>query len=172
MKQYDYKLELLKIEERYKKEQLKPEFNVVYNPILEPTGSGFLPFSSNNMKYGFNASFPIFLRKERGDLNALQVKQMDTELDRTVKSLELKNKLIAIRAIIEASEKQLEIQNTVIESSKKMRDAELIKFDLGESSLFLVNSRELKYLESKSKGVELMAKYRSYHAQLNWLQTE
>jgi hypothetical protein len=172
MKQYDYKLELLKIEERYKKEQLKPEFNVVYNPILQPTGSGFLPFSSNNMKYGFNASFPIFLRKERGDLNALQVKQMDTELDRTVKSLELKNKLIAIRAIIEASEKQLEIQNTVIESSKKMRDAELIKFDLGESSLFLVNSRELKYLESKSKGVELMAKYRSYHAQLNWLQTE
>jgi hypothetical protein len=53
-----------------------------------------------------------------------------------------------------------------------MRDAELIKFDLGESSLFLVNSRELKYLESRSKGVELMAKYRAYHAQLNWLQTE
>ncbi len=169
---YDYKLELLKIEERYKKEQLKPEFNLLYNPILQPTNGGFIPFSSSNYKYGLNASFPIFLRKERGDLNSIRTKQLDTEIDRSIKSLEIKNKIFAVQEIVSSFEKQIEIQETVITSAETMRNAELIKFDLGESSLFLVNSRELKYIESKSKGVEIMAKYRSYQAQLNWLQSE
>ena len=169
---YDYKLEILKIEERYKKEQLKPEFNLLYNPILQPTNGGFIPFSSTNFKYGLNASFPIFLRKERGDLNSIRTKQLDTEIDRSIKSLEIKNKIAAIREVISSLEKQIEIQESVVKSSESMRDAELIKFDLGESSLFLVNSRELKFLESKSKEVEIMSKYKTYQAQLNWLQSE
>ena len=119
-----------------------------------------------------NASFPIFLRKERGDLNSIRTKQLDTEIDRSIKSLEIKNKIFAVQEIVSSFEKQIEIQETVITSAETMRNAELIKFDLGESSLFLVNSRELKYIESKSKGVEIMAKYRSYRAQLNWLQSE
>ncbi len=172
LRQYDYKIELLKIEERYRKEQLKPEVNVVYNPLLEPINGGFMPFSVNNMKYGLTASFPIFLRKERGELNSIRVKQSDTQLDRVLKSLEIKNKIYAVQNLVISLGSQIRTQRLIIESAKRMRDAELVKFDLGESSLFLVNSREIKYLESKSKGIELMAKYRTYHAQLDWLQTE
>jgi hypothetical protein len=171
LRNYDYKLELLKIDERYKKEQLKPDLTLSYNPILQPTNGGFLPFSNNNMKFGVNVSIPIFLRKERGDLASVRIKLKATELDQTIKRLELTNKVIAVKSQIESFEKQIVLQESMVNSSKKMRDAELIKFDLGESSLFLVNSRELKYLESKLKGIELMSKYKLYQTQLTWLLT-
>jgi outer membrane protein TolC len=172
IRQYDYKLELLKIEERFKKEQLKPELNLVYNPLIQPVSGGLMPFSTNNMKYGLTASFPIFLRKERGDLNSVQIKLKEAQIDRSVKSLEIRNKVYGISQMVFSLGSQIRTQESIIESSKKMRDAELVKFELGESSLFLVNSRELKYLESKLKGIELMAKYRIYQAQLDWLQTD
>lgn len=169
---YDYKLEYLAIEERFRKEMLKPQIDLVYNPLLQPTGNGFLPFSASNMKFGISASMPIFLRKERGDLVSVRIKQSNTEIDKTLKRLELNNKIEGVRTVCLNLEQQYLIQKDVINSSKKMRDAELLKFDIGESSLFLVNSREMKYLESLLKEVELISKLNVYRAQYNWLITE
>jgi outer membrane protein TolC len=166
---YDYKLEYLSIEERYRKEMLKPELDVVYNPLLQPTGNGFIPFSASNMKFGLTASMPIFLRKERGELNAVKVKQYNTVIDQEIKRRELENKIGAIRAVCQNLENQYVIQNEVILASKEMRDAELIKFDLGESSLFLVNTREMKFLESLQKQIDLTKKLFIYRSQYIWL---
>jgi hypothetical protein len=169
---FEYKLEYLAIEERYRKEMLKPEIDLVYNPLLQPTGNGFMPFSASNMKFGISASMPLFLRKERGELASIRVKQSNTALDKNLKRLELENKMEGIRKVCVNLEQQYTIQQDVINSSKKMRDAELLKFDIGESSLFLVNTREMKYLESLLKEVELVSKLNIYRAQYNWLTTE
>jgi outer membrane protein TolC len=40
-----------------------------------------------------------------------------------------------------------------------LREAEIIRFDAGESSLFLVNQRERTLIEAQSKLAELIAKY-------------
>jgi outer membrane protein TolC len=166
---YDYKLEYLAIEERYRKEMLKPELDVIYNPLLQPTGNGFMPFSASNMKFGLTASMPIFLRKERGELSSVKVKQYNTVIEQEVKRRELENKIGAVRAVCQNFENQYAIQNEVIFASKEMRDAELIKFDLGESSLFLVNTREMKFLESLQKQIDLTKKLFIYRSQYIWL---
>lgn len=168
---YDYKLEYLAIEEKYRKEMLKPELDVIYNPLLQPSGNGFLPFSAANMKFGITASMPIFLRKERGELSAVKVKQYNTVIDQEIKRRELENKIGAVRSVCLNYENQSDIQNEVIFASKQMRDAELVKFDLGESSLFLVNTREMKYLESLLKQIELTKKLLIYRSQYIWLTT-
>ena len=48
--------------------------------------------------------------------------------------------------------------------------AEEIKFSNGESSLFLINSRENKLLETQEKFLELKAKTIKTYFKLNWLE--
>jgi hypothetical protein len=44
----------------------------------------------------------------------------------------------------------------------------LERFDIGECSLFLVNSREIKYIEVVLKGYELITKFFKTLVALNW----
>ena len=48
----------------------------------------------------------------------------------------------------------------------KLLDGERQKFDLGESSLFLVNSRETNTIAARLKLIELIAKYKIIEAEL------
>ena len=48
---------------------------------------------------------------------------------------------------------------TVYINNKKLLDAENIKFSMGESSMFLVNSREVKLIEIQQKLVSLKTKF-------------
>ena len=46
-----------------------------------------------------------------------------------------------------------------VDNAKKLLDAEFQRFEIGESSLFLVNSREIKYIELLLKSYELKSKF-------------
>ncbi|MFN5785329.1 MAG: TolC family protein, partial [Flavobacteriia bacterium] len=143
------------------------------SPLLQPTSNDlFLPFSANNMKWGVTASFPLFLRKERGELQSVRLKQQDNQYEMEAKILELKNKLEATSFLITSLQTQIALQEDMIESYLLMRNAELQKFEIGESSLFLVNSREMKYIESRQKLIELKAKLEVAKAEFRWLSAE
>jgi outer membrane protein TolC len=173
IQKYAYKMDYLDLEERLKKEMLKPQVDVRYTPLLQPTSNDlFLPFSANNMKWGVTASFPLFLRKERGDLQSIRLKQQDNLFEMESKMLELKNKLLAASFLIRSLQNQIALQEEMIASYLVMRNAEIQKFEIGESSLFLVNSREMKYIESRQKLIELKAKLEIAKAEYRWLSAE
>lgn len=173
IRKYAYKMDYLDLEERLKKEMLKPQVDVRYTPLLQPTSNDlFLPFSANNMKWGVTASFPLFLRKERGDLQSVRIKQQDNIFEMEAKMLELKNKLEATSFLISSLQRQIAVQEEMIASYLLMRNAEIQKFEIGESSLFLVNSREMKYIESRQKLIELKAKLEVAKAEYRWLSAE
>ncbi|MFN5878266.1 MAG: TolC family protein, partial [Flavobacteriales bacterium] len=173
IRKYAYKMDYLDLEERLKKEMLKPQVDLRYSPLLQPTSNDlFLPFSANNMKWGVTASFPLFLRKERGELQSVRLKQQDNQYEMEAKILELKNKLEATSFLITSLQTQIALQEDMIESYLLMRNAELQKFEIGESSLFLVNSREMKYIESRQKLIELKAKLEVAKAEFRWLSAE
>ena len=56
---------------------------------------------------------------------------------------------------------------SLIENYKRLLKAEEIKFSNGESSLFLINSRENKLLETQEKFLELKAKTIKTYFKLN-----
>lgn len=168
-----YKLEMLEIEERLKKENLKPQLDVSYNPITQPVGNNpFANFSTSNYKFGFTAYMPLFLRKERGSLAQTKLKIESTELELTNKAFELQMKERMFRNEIILLLEQLEIQSTQVNQAKQLRDSEQTRFETGESSLFLVNSREQMYLNYQMKLIELQNKLRNTHLKRKWLFSE
>ena len=59
---------------------------------------------------------------------------------------------------IKTLETQLQLAQRMISNYETLRNGEKIRFDNGESSVFLINAREAKLLEAEVKYAELQGK--------------
>ena len=149
-----YKYRQLRIEENLKKNQLLPTLDIQYNLLTsKPTQINSL--SPSAYKWGFQFSFPLFLRKIRGDLQLTQIKIASLKYQQDLMQLRLQNKLIALQTQLETYERQQEMAAAMAVDYQILLTAEQRKFDIGESTLFLVNSRESKLIDSQLKVILL-----------------
>jgi outer membrane protein TolC len=150
----DYKFRSLSIEKRLKLNNLLPQIDLQYN-FLSQTPEVARSFSTSAYKSGLNISFPLFLRKERGDLKLAKIKLQNTQFDIQNTRVSLKNKINAIKQELDSYIIQNDFTDTIVDDYSKMLSAEERKFFLGESSLFLVNSRESKLIDAKLKAIDI-----------------
>ncbi|QHI38151.1 hypothetical protein IMCC3317_35380 [Kordia antarctica] len=161
----NFKYESLQLNKRLKQNLLLPQIDLQYN-FLSQTPDETGTFNTQNYKSGVHISFPLFLRKERGDLRLAKLKLQDLEFERTTTRVTLKNKISAITQEIISYELQNRLTQELVNDYQVLLQAEERKFFLGESSLFLVNSREAKLIENKIKAIELENKYFATKANL------
>jgi len=150
----DYKFQSLNIEKRLKLNNLLPQIDLQYN-FLSQIPEVSRSFSTSAYKSGVNMSFPLFLRKERGDLKLAKIKLQDTKFEIQNTRLGLKNKINAISQELDSYIIQNDYTDIIVNDYSKMLSAEERKFFLGESSLFLVNSRESKLIDAKLKAIDI-----------------
>jgi outer membrane protein TolC len=108
----------------------------------------------------------LFLRKERGDVKLASLKLADANFERVSTSLNLQNKITAVSAEIRSLETQNNLIKDIVKDYRTLLEAEERKFTLGESSLFLINSREQKLIDVQLKENELIVKQLSATASL------
>ncbi len=156
---YEYKLANIDIDQRLAKEELKPDVRINYNPLVGVADDAlFDQFNANNYKLGATISYPLMQRKQRGKIQLNKIKIQDTEFKRTSKNQELSVKLDTYINNIRQTQRQYELLDETVKNYNRMLIAENRKLSVGESSIFLVNSRENKYLESRYKQVEASRK--------------
>lgn len=155
---YRLKLNQLELERKLKIEQLKPGLTVHYN-LLQPASEVFSTnYSFRNYKWGATLYMPLFLRKERAGLAMTNLKMANNNLEMNVKQRDLNVKLeIATTEWISYRE-QAEWQQRTAERLGQVTTAERSLFNNGESSLFLINAREMSYLQAQNKYIEVLAK--------------
>ncbi|MBK8826809.1 MAG: TolC family protein [Saprospiraceae bacterium] len=160
------KLRQLDVEKRLKQDKLKPKLNVQYNPHSEAFGGNQTThFSINNYKWGMEFKMPLFLRKERGDIKLADLKIQETDLMLRQKTNDIRIKFENYITEWRATLDQIEIFGKTVELYKQMLEAERRLFNIGESSLFVVNSREQAYINAQIKLTEIVAKNKvSYYA--------
>jgi outer membrane protein TolC len=171
LKMLDFKSDILQIDKLYKTQNLLPTLRVNYNflnkgyEFSNPLNSGLY---QNNYKAGLQFGLPLFLRQARGDLKQAKIKidQQNLEIGQT--RLEIENKIKTYYAALSAFRNQYKINLKSVENTKRLLDVELERFEIGESSLFLVNNREIKYIEVVLKGYELKTKFFKTLIALNW----
>ncbi|GGZ12574.1 hypothetical protein GCM10007049_00330 [Echinicola pacifica] len=153
-----YEIETLETGRLLKQQKLWPKLKLKYMPLLSPTGDGLPTYNQNDYKWGFGFQLPLFLRAGRGDLLLSQIKIQEKQLDLETKTLVLENKIINSKAQISYLEDQVNNQRQNVSSYQKLLEGEIEKFNYGESSVFLVNKRQEKYLEGQIKLTELRTK--------------
>lgn len=149
LKLYDYKIKQLTIDKKLKQDKLKPSLNLNYNPLFN--NNNFNVNSLENYKWGVSIGFPIFLRKERGELQMAKIKLENMNLETTYKKNELINQIKNALNVYANFSQQVTIFNSNVENYNQLWNAEKKLFELGESSLFMINSRELSYINAQLK---------------------
>ncbi len=157
LKAMSAKIKGLEVERSLKRNKLLPQLDLSYN-FLSPDGDQINSFNTANYKAGVTFRFPLFLRKERGDVKLAQLKVNNQNLARSAETLSIRNKLEAIRVEMASLDTQNNIIGGIVNEYQTLMRAEERKFELGESSLFLINSREQKLIESTLKSNSLRIK--------------
>ncbi|MEZ4839436.1 TolC family protein [Flavobacterium sp.] len=151
------KVSILEVEKRLKGDLLKPTINLNYNYLSEP--KFIRDFNTVNYKYGINFSFPLFLRKERGNFKMAKFKLQDAELDLQLENQVLRNKIDYQLQEINSLKEQIDIANELVNNFTTMLEAEERMFFFGESSLFLINSRENSLLSSSLQQIDTQLRF-------------
>jgi outer membrane protein TolC len=159
------KMDQLDVERQLKENKLLPIIEASYDAVSSQWDNG-KSYQLNDYKAGISFSMPLFLRKERGDLKLAQIKMQDAEYDVLATSLAIENKVKAIFSEIDSYLVQNDITLEIVQDSQIMLTAEERKFELGDSSIFLINSRETKLIESSLKRLEVGVKLLNSKAQL------
>jgi outer membrane protein TolC len=159
LKMTDAKLNYLDVEKRLKFVELFPSLKLNYNALDNDLRNFSTTLNTaNNFKYGLSLSMPIFQRQARGEIAKTKNKIADLNLDRKYLTLEIENKVKSSFSDFHSLKQQIKTNELVLNANKLLFDTENNKFQMGESSLFLINNRELKFIETEQKQIALKSK--------------
>lgn len=173
-------LRSLDVERRLAVEQFKPRLDLSYNflaagtDFLTPINGGgsdgglLRDLLTENYKWGLNFSFPLFLRKERGKMETVRLKQAMTSNKFNQKLVDQEAKVRNYFNELQTTRQQIDLYADVTQNYSRLFEAEQIKFDLGESSVFLLNTREQKLIEAQIKLIKLQGLFRKNLLALTW----
>lgn len=166
-----FKVNSLKVDQRLKAQSFIPKLSLNANMLSK----GYYETSSlsaiqleNNHKVGATLSLPLFYRGAVGGYrqSKLKVLEMQTEQQNLALQLEIKVKTYYNEVL--SLKKQIQTYSSAYDNYRKLYTGEKFRFDNGESSLFVLNSRENKLLEASQKLIELKTKWHKSYAGLLW----
>ena len=168
---YNYKLDVLGVEKKLKFQELLPTVNFRYNQLgkgydVLKTATG--PLFENNFQYGFSFGIPLRLSQGRGEYRKAKLKITETQLQQSQKQWQVENKVKSYYNELITLKSQVALQEKALKNFQILQRGEEIRFQAGESSLFLVNARENRTLEALQKLQELKAKYYKTENVLQW----
>lgn len=159
---YQNKLASLVIDKRLKFQEMLPKLDFRYNQL----GKGYnvasslfqAPLFQNNYQYGLKFEMPLRLSAGRAQYKLAQLKIESTGFSQSLKANDLKYKVTAYYNELGQMKQIIALQNQIQNNYQSLVKAEETRLKNGESSLFLINARQSKVIESQQKTIELNAK--------------
>lgn len=168
---YDYKLNALEIDRKLKQQNILPSIDLKAN-LLNKGYNVFKGWNSallqNNHVWGINVKLPLFIREGRGEYKKAVLKLRETNYELSLKRRETENKLRSYMNEARQLQQQVMISEQAYKNFQTILGAEYLKFRNGESSLFLINTRENKVIETAEKLIGLRVKYLKARYAVDW----
>jgi outer membrane protein TolC len=174
MRWYEAKVKTLEVERRLHRELLKPTLALDYK--LLGRGWQFTQFHSgegaqmlaNDIKWGMRFSYPLTNRKARAAYGLTQIKIQETTYERSLKERSLEIKMRQHMNEIRAIREQLRLFGDLMRAQEALLEGELVRFEFGESSVFLINTREQRLLDARVKFLKLATSYQKANMGFLW----
>lgn len=158
-----YKIKAYQIDRRFKIQQFFPQLEMYYHLLNRDFG---MYKNFNEAQYGIKLKWPLLFLGSSGKFRMTQYKLKAQEAENTAFAIELENKIKTYHQNVLFLQAQYQAQEKNIATQKALYQAEQKKWRIGESSVFLLNLREVKYLESQFKALELQAKWQESYTKL------
>jgi outer membrane protein TolC len=152
------------VEARLAKNQMQPQLDVFFN-YSRDVGIGKLSRKGNEIEGGLLFELPAQRRKALGKKTQAEAKltQADAELRyaRDTVLLDVQDAASAVRAAYQT----VSVVREELKASRQLEDAERSRFDLGDSTQFFVNQRELATADAAFREIKSLADYHKARAE-------
>lgn len=159
------KQDIFRINQKQNIQELLPDVGISAY-ALQSNVNNIISDVNNNNRFGINVSVPLRLSKGRGSYQLNRNKLLGTQLKFDFTKRKIENQILFQLNEINITKSQLTLYDDYLLNIKKLYDAENIKYRLGSSTIFLINSRENKYLDAKIKRLENTIAYQQSILQL------
>lgn len=167
---YHQKQLILESERRLKWQSFLPKLDFTYNFFnKENYQTDYLPIFDNNFQYGLKLEIPVFQREARASYQIAKIKLEQNKLETAFKKRELTTKIETYRNEILNYHTQMSLSQKNLVMYQQLLTAEETKYGNGESSLFLINSRENKMMEAQEKFISIKTKFLKSFNKLKWM---
>jgi len=167
---YFQKGNILESERKLKWQSFLPKLDFTYNFFnKENYRADYLPLFDNNFQYGLKLEIPLFQREAKANYKIAKLKIEQNALDTQVKKREIETKIQTYKNEIMNYHSQIDIARNNLTNYQRLLQAEEIRYSNGESSLFLINSRENKMIDAQEKFILLNNKFLKSYNKLKWM---
>jgi len=158
-----------KINYRLKRENLKPTLKIKYNTLSNgQTNNTFSDYSITNYNWSASVSYPIFTRKERAEVKLSELKLENNKAKLLDVKANVKYSVISAVNKMESYKEQLYAHERAVLMYEALLKSEQQLFDIGESSLFLINTRDQNLINAEIKLLEAIFEYRVSESLMNF----
>lgn len=164
------RLDQLEVDRRLRSEYLKPELDIKYQWLGD--GAAVINEGSNTLlgqghQLGVGFQMPLFLRRERGELSLARLRLTDAGLGLDRDRLRIRNRINERVNDIAVFTDQVRLGAEMVVNNERLLTGENQRFSAGESSLFLVNAREVPLIDARIRQVDLEARLRKAYFALD-----
>jgi outer membrane protein TolC len=156
----DTKIELERIDLRMANQSLLPKIDLKFNALSTDVISSpvFGQPLSHNYKFGIDFSMPIPNRYGFANQRIQKAKINSIIEERKLTFTQLELKIANIQNEMKMLASQKVVTQSAVQNYTTLLEAEKVRFDLGESTQFLLNSRENKLIETNIKLIQVKSK--------------
>ncbi len=164
------RIDQLDVARRLRTEMLKPELDVKYHwlgdggALRNEAGVDLL---QQGHQFGVGFQVPLLLRRERGELALARLRLTDAGLGLERDRLRIRNRIRERINDINTFADQVQLGADMVVNNERLLFGENQRFSAGESSLFLVNAREVPLIDTRIRQVELEARLRKAYFNLD-----
>lgn len=151
---------------RLAREQLKPQLDARFL-ALSPTSP--IDLGPTDYALELKAALPLFLRKERGALELARIDRENIQLDLENKARKWEAEAYGAGVAWSDQVRQWEAARETEALAEALLDAETVKFNAGESSIFLINSREASLVKARKDRIDAEVAAAMAWRELGWI---
>jgi outer membrane protein TolC len=172
LKVFRDKMASLEVNRKLKFQDLLPVINLRGNLL----NNGFNVFNGiktfgyygDYNKFGIDIGIPLRLSEGRAGYKIAKLKIQETDFEISLQRQQIENKIKYYFNELVGFQQQIKVYENIYKNYSILFRGEEVRFRAGESSLFLLNSRENKVLEAAQKLAELKAKFYQSRVSLSW----
>lgn len=149
-----------RVEIRLQEELLKPKFSLKYENLQAHNAQNLsYNYSIANHVLGASFSYAIPARSARASLKLARIEMQEAHFGMVEAQRKIANEIQLGQNTLNALLEQISLAENNVRSYELLYLAELELFNGGESSIFMINSREATLLAARYKLIELQWKY-------------
>ena len=153
----------MRIERQRARERLRPDVTVGAQMVSYDNS----PFDAGDVKLGVKVSQPLFFRSGRGDAENAEAKIQALRFKEDLTQQKIRADVIGALVALRQLQRRVQAADRQVALARRLQQAERRRFNLGESTLFLVNQREDAFAKAREErvaaridGLQAEARYR------------